>query len=527
MGASTDRKNRQDEIKAGTNKKMLAQQKIEEERKKTKRKWTIGGCLVAVLIALIILVNTNFFYSATTAVKIDGVRYSAGQVDYYLGSTYQSFLNNYGSYASYFGLDTSSSLKDQSCSMDEDGGTWYDYFLDQALETMKQTTAYAKYAEEQGLELDDSDEETLDSEIESLESAAESAGYSSTNKYLEATYGKGCTEKVIRKEMERSLLANKGYTQYNENLEFTDEEIANKLAENQDDYATYDFDYYFVAAETESTDDTASSEEEGSDADTATEEVTDETMAIAKEQADEILSKVNSGSSLSDAVTSVMGSEESASNSENLSGDSIASTYADWVKDSSRAAGDASVFESEDTGYYVVVYNSRDNQTYSTVNVRHILKQATADSNGNYTDEAMAEAKSAIDEVYATWQAGDKTEDSFAELANENSDDTGSNTNGGLYEDIYKNEMVESFNDWIFDSSRKAGDTTVIEETYDETGSYAGYHIIYFSSYGKPYNEVLAENDLQSEALEEFEDDLMGDVEPKTKFSIKFAGSAL
>ena len=33
-------------------------------------------------------------------------------------------------------------------------------------------------------------------------------------------------------------------------------------------------------------------------------------------------------------------------------------------------------------------------------------------------------------------------EDSFAELANQYSDDAGSNTNGGLYEDVYKNQMV-------------------------------------------------------------------------------------
>ena len=33
--------------------------------------------------------------------------------------------------------------------------------------------------------------------------------------------------------------------------------------------------------------------------------------------------------------------------------------------------------------------------------------------------------------------------------------------------------MVTNFNDWIFDASRKPGDTGIVESDY-------GYHIIYF-----------------------------------------------
>ena len=42
-------------------------------------------------------------------------------------------------------------------------------------------------------------------------------------------------------------------------------------------------------------------------------------------------------------------------------------------------------------------------------------------------------AKQKAEDLLAQWKAGDATEDSFAELANENSADSGSNTNGGLY----------------------------------------------------------------------------------------------
>ena len=98
----------------------------------------------------------------------------------------------------------------------------------------------------------------------------------------------------------------------------------------------------------------------------------------------------------------------------------------------------------------MVVYLSRDDNHYNTVNVRHILVNAEADADGNYTDEAKAAAKARAEEILAEFEAGDKTEDSFAALAEQYSEDPGSNTNGGLYENVAKGQMVQEFNDFCF-----------------------------------------------------------------------------
>ena len=45
--------------------------------------------------------------------------------------------------------------------------------------------------------------------------------------------------------------------------------------------------------------------------------------------------------------------------------------------------------------------------------------------------------------------------------------DTGSNTNGGLYTEVYQGQMVTEFNDWCFDESRQPGDTGIV---YNEGG---------------------------------------------------------
>ena len=107
-----------------------------------------------------------------------------------------------------------------------------------------------------------------------------------------------------------------------------------------------------------------------------------------------------------------------------------------------------------------------------TKSVRHILFNIE-----NYdSDEAC---KAAADSAYAEYLE-DPTEDHFAELANEYSEDPGNDAsdgsgskNGGLYEGLSDGDTVTEFNDWTFDPSRKPGDTDIVKTQF-------GYHIMYF-----------------------------------------------
>ena len=56
----------------------------------------------------------------------------------------------------------------------------------------------------------------------------------------------------------------------------------------------------------------------------------------------------------------------------------------------------------------------------------------------------------------------------FEKLANENTDDS-----GVFYENITKGQMVEEFENWIFDRSRMEGDTGLVKTEY-------GWHVMYF-----------------------------------------------
>ena len=50
---------------------------------------------------------------------------------------------------------------------------------------------------------------------------------------------------------------------------------------------------------------------------------------------------------------------------------------------------------------------------------------------------------------------------------------TGSASTGGLYADVAPGDMVDEFNDWCFDASRKPGDTGIVQTEF-------GFHVMYF-----------------------------------------------
>lgn len=113
------------------------------------------------------------------------------------------------------------------------------------------------------------------------------------------------------------------------------------------------------------------------------------------------------------------------------------------------------------------------------VDVRHILIQPEAvelsEDDEGY-EEAVQAAKDAArakaEEIYAQWQDGEMTEETFSELAKENSSD-GSAADGGLIAEIHPGQTVDAFDAWCFADGRKPGDTGIVETEF-------GYHIIYF-----------------------------------------------
>ncbi|MBQ7523900.1 MAG: peptidylprolyl isomerase [Oscillospiraceae bacterium] len=119
----------------------------------------------------------------------------------------------------------------------------------------------------------------------------------------------------------------------------------------------------------------------------------------------------------------------------------------------------------------------------NVVSVRHILIRPE-----DAADEASwTAAQTKANEIYQEWQNGEKTEQSFAALASEHSEDNAAN--GGLYEGVYPGQMVAAFNDWCFADGRVSGDSGVVRTEY-------GFHIMYFVGEGDTiyWRDVVRQN---------------------------------
>ena len=254
------------------------------------------------------------------------------------------------------------------------------------------------------------------------------------------------------------------------------------------------------ADDTEETDNAASAEtaEPADDAANGDEEET-EARAAAKEAAEALLSLYRAGGNLSQLSADLENASYSQEETATYSNLSLTSEdLADWLFDSARKSGDADVVENGDY-FYTVVFRDRTRDENKTIDVRHILirpeeSELDEEDEGREADVERLnnEAHEKAQSILTEWQEGEATEDSFAALAAEYSDDSNA-SEGGLYTRVYLGEMVEAFEDWCFDPERKPGDTGLVETDN-------GWHVMYFVGDDLPRWQAQVYDDLKNEA---------------------------
>ena len=129
-----------------------------------------------------------------------------------------------------------------------------------------------------------------------------------------------------------------------------------------------------------------------------------------------------------------------------------------------------------------------------TVDVRHVLIMPEGATSENirtetFEDAAWESSRAKAEELLKQWEQGDKSEESFAELAKAHSQD-GSAADGGLYTGVQEGQMVTAFNDWCFDDIRQPGDYGLVKTEF-------GYHLMFFVD-SQPVWKESAKSDLIS-----------------------------
>ena len=490
MSASREKKQRQ---AAGPSERALYTQQQQAARKqKTIIYAVVAAVIVALVAALLIWRSWKFGFirdqitasqAKNTAATVGDENLSVAELSYYY---YNARMNEF-SYYSYLGLTPPS---DSDVMDSETGQTYRDYFLETALNDAQESIVLADEAKKDGhteAEVKDS----LNTQIERFKAQAASYNYSYSS-YLKAMYGAYMSSSVFEKLYTRDLLGSlAGNDKYNELLDSYSEADLRAYYE-ADDHAdsldTFEYSYlYFTPDAVEEKD------KDGNDLDEDTvAELKKAALAEAKADAEEALKAVKAGGSISDQA----GKYELA---DTRYGDHVSavgiSRVISAVQDEllSMKAGDVKLVENGESGYYVVTLHSRKLVEDPTKDVRHILARAenTTNEDGYLvapTDEAWAAAKEKIEAIKAEYEAGAKTEDSFAALANEKSDD-GDGTTGGLYTKIGPNDnYVPEFLEWIYNDGRKIGDTGIVQHDAGETvtSGYWGYHFMYLAGDNEP-----------------------------------------
>lgn len=512
MSASQDKKRRQAERADGVDKRSLAEREAARKAKKERTRWGIVGAIIVVFAVVVILLNTNLFYSGTTALTINGYEYTNADFQYYYLSAYSNFVSNNQNYISMF-FDTSEDLDKQAFDPAllgvtgeglPENPTWKDYFKSVAIDNMVEITALYDSAVKSGYTLSEEEQAEIDEIMASFETAATANGLRDAGAFVSFYYGKGNTLDSVRELITRGYIAS-GYAQRQfDSYSYTTEELDAYYDEHKDELDAFSFNYYLVAAEQVEVTETVTDEETGEETEQTAERATEETMAEAKETAERLYDVIESGRaeqamSFSEAVGEVMGEEavENVIDYKNALGVNcltfMPDSVSDWLTDASRTEGDMALLEVEDSGWCVLLFNGRsDNSDYNAVNFRHILVKAVdSDGDGEFSAEELTVAEDKINELYDEWKNGEATEDSFASLASANSEDSGSKDNGGLYEHVGVDTMVEGVNDYIFDPARQPGDTSVI---FNQNSSYTGYHLVYFVGTDEmSYHDCLAD----------------------------------
>ena len=384
----------------------------------------------------------------------------------------------------------------------------------------------ADAAEAAGFTLPEDEQEALETNLSSLDVYAVMYGYADADQYLKAVYGNGASKETYQAYCENQALASAYYNHYAESLTYEDADLREAEAENFNAYSSYSFNTYYLAASRFLTGGTTDAEGKT----TYSDEETAASVAAAEEAAKALTGEEIIDAAALDAAIAALeinkDTEAVSTYNEDTLYSALTDAYRDWLTDSSRKTGDVAYFPSTSgetvNGYHVVMFQGSNDNQFALKNVRHILvapehnhEEGETHAEGEtYSDEELAAAKATAEEILASWKAGEATEESFAALANEKSAD-GDGTTGGLYENVYPGQMVDSFEDWCFDASRKTGDTGMVETQY-------GYHIMYFvGDSDMTYRDYQIENQLRSADMETWYAEIVDSL-PQTEGNTKY-----
>ncbi len=509
-----------------------AEKKAKKSPQLSKAKRTVGK-VIAIVLAIAIGIGAiggilNFFGVPQKVIKVKvadntSCNFTVAEFNLFYFNVWNNIATTAQQYAQYgmdMGFDYTKSPAKQEISSDTaatlgidleavgvENPTWADVLRYLATNQIVEIKYLVSMAEKEGITLTEDEIKEIDDGIEEYRKTAKQNDYS-LDRWLRLQLGNGIDEKVFRQMYIDQTLAQKYYEKFEADTTaaITEANINEKYNAEKDSFDLVDVRLYVVQADEVKVSDDATDEEKN--------EATKKAQEAAKAKADAFLANIKDEETfIAEAKKAILSADSESKDDPDEVTDYSAATYAEitqvseesakWVYDDARKVGDKTVIDLGDGAYcilYVVALPYKD-MSINSHSVRHILvsfpkdeetgetKELTSDEKAEY----KAKAQAILDEYLKN-----PTEENFAALAKEKSEDPGSKDNGGLYEDLNSDtSFVQPFKDWYLDESRKAGDTGIIETDY-------GYHVMYYAkATGVKWSETV-KSTILNEKIEAF-----------------------
>lgn len=488
--------------------------------KKQKRRNVIAWCCLGVVVLAAVVVAAIFaipvikdFISSKKSSSSDAGEYSKVVVSskYYnftLGDMQYLYYDNYNDFmnenSENVNIDVEKSLREQYYD-EEQGMTWFDYFLTQARENAESFIILASAAKDEGYKLSEKEKNEIDELIQAFEEYGAKENYTLEG-YIEYAYGKGITEANIRKCQEIKKLATRYYTDKIDakTLSYTEEDYINFLESDFETYAgqacMVDYTYFSFEAQIEANYTEAQIKQSRDNAYALAEE-----LCACEKEADFdaiILEYIETAKLAENHDMTSQEYLESVYKSSMYYNDS--DDFAKWAFEDGRKTGDRNILEIKENVFVVYYINkSIYFDEKPTKNFRQILLETE-----NYSS-ADAAKKTALN-IISEWETGEATEESFKTFVKNYSTDASSIENQGMYMYVREGELqVDHFDEWLFDEKREVGDIGLIK-------SDAGYHVLYFCGDGVPSWQAALVQPMQEVAYAELKDSI------KDKYGVSF-----
>ncbi len=416
---------------------------------------------------------------------------TAGEYNYFYMSLYNQVVNIANQYDQYYPgmgaqyFDVTVDPADQQCQeTDHPDGvvTWADYFAccapERAALVMKlYDDATSTGAQNQGFSLSADDKNEIDdainNAIEIYESEADDLDIT-LDEYFEKVFGEYVTEALFRELLEKEYVAEHYLAWYQENIgnSISDDEVDEYYNEHKDEIDVVAIRVFGVSY------------------------ASGYTADEARERLESFVEELNSGKSFVELAIEYSPEEDKSSYEDDSATlmnyqtkadlEAIYTGLGEWAFAAETKANDTKIIELESNKAFFVVMlekTAEKNETPTSVAVRHILieiSKTATDHEGNEVNlptETIelnrVNAMKKANEVLEKLAEKGNTEEAFVELVSTYSDDTGSISDGGLYEDInYQTNFVVEFLYWAL-APHSEGDVEIIQTTY-------GYHVMYY-----------------------------------------------